>query len=337
MRFGLFLQPFHHPSENPTDALERDLEMIETLDRLGYDEAWIGEHHSTGWENVGAPDTFIAAAAGRTENIRFGTGVFQLGLHHPLVLLDRMIFLDHLTRGRVSFGVGIGGGIPSDLAVFGLDAMAAGERMQQSLATMLRLLDGGDPVTEKTEWFEVHDATLQIRPYTEPHMEFAVASTDPRNVRLMGRLGGRVLMMGSPRDVDRVHTELTTGAKEAGRTASRDQISLAYMLHLAETTEEAVQGFREGAIREFYEFQVGVNGRPEPEEGPEAWYRSYAARNIIGSPEDALQRIEEIDAESGGIGGVIFMTREWAGVDANRESWRLFAEEVRPKLDGGTS
>lgn len=332
MRFGLFLQPLHHPSENPTDALERDLELVVNLDRLGYDQVWVGEHHSTGWENVAAPEAFIAAAAERAESIRFGTGVVQAGLHHPLVALDRAIFLDHLTRGRVSFGVGVGGGIPSDLTVFGLDSEQAGRRMGESMDVMLRLLAGEGPVSEKTDWFELHDAVLQMRPYTEPHMEFAVASTNPRNVELMGRLGGKVLMGGTPDRVPDVLGVLEEGARQGKREGSRDQIELSYVLHLADTTEEAVSGFKEGAVREFYEFQVGVNGRPEPEGGPDEWYRSYVERNIIGSPADALQRMASIEEESGGVGGIIFMNREWAGVDANKESWRLFAEEVAPKF-----
>lgn len=332
MRFGLFLQPLHHPSENPTEALERDLDLVGHLDDLGYDQVWVGEHHSSGWENVAAPEAFIATAAERSEQIRFGTGVLQLGIHHPLVALDRMIFLDHLTRGRVSFGVGVGGGIPSDLAVFGLDKESAGSRMAESLDTMLRLLAGEGPVTEKSDWFEVHDAVLQMRPYTNPHMEFAVASTHPTNVELMGRLGGQVLMGPLPDKVTDVFGALQAGASSTGREATRDQIRLSYVLHLAETTEEAVSSFQDGAIREFYEFQVEYNGRPRPEGTPEQWYREYVARNIIGSPADARERIQAIQEEAGGVGGIIFMNREWAGVDANRESWRLFAEEVAPKF-----
>jgi len=100
MKFGLFLQPVHHVSRDPTEALEDDFALVEQLDALGYDEVWVGEHHSTGWENIAAPELFIAAAAERTKQIRLGTGVVQLGLHHPLVVLDRMILLDHMTRGR---------------------------------------------------------------------------------------------------------------------------------------------------------------------------------------------------------------------------------------------
>ena len=332
MRFGLFLQPLHHPSEDPTLALERDLDLITYLDALGFDEAWVGEHHSTGWENIAAPEVFIAAAAERTARIRFGTGVVQLGLHHPLVVLDRMIMLDHFTRGRVTFGMGVGGGIPSDLTVFGLDKETAGKRMAESIDVMMRLLQEDGPVSASSDWFELRDATLQLRPYTEPQMPFAVASTHGPNVEFMGRTGGKVLMGPSPDRVSDVLESLERGAREAGRTASRDQIELSYMLHIAETRAQAVEGFKDGAIKERYEFVSGVNGSPEPTGSPDEWYAGYVESNLIGSPADVIERIEEMEQLSGGVGGLIFMNREWAGVGANRESWRLFAEEVAPKF-----
>ena len=332
MRFGLFLQPFHHPSDDPTQALHRDLDLITHLDYLGFDEAWVGEHHSTGWENIAAPEAFIAAAADRTSRIRLGTGVVQLGLHHPLVLLDRMIMLDHLTRGRVTFGMGVGGGIPADLTVFGLTKEIAAARMEESIDVMMRLLRADGPVSASSDWFELRDATLQLRPYTEPHMPFAVASTHRANVEFMGRTGGKVLMGPLPGRVPAVLEDLQRGAEQSGREASRDQIELSYMLHVAETRDQAIEGFKEGAIKERYEFVSGVNGNPEPDGSPEEWYAGYAEANLIGSPADVIEKIESIADESGGVGGMIFMTRDWAGIEANRQSWRLFAEEVAPKF-----
>lgn len=332
MRFGLFLQPFHHPSEDPTLALHRDLELVGHLEALGFDEAWIGEHHSTGWENIAAPEVFIAAAAQDTTRMSFGTGVVQLGLHHPLVALDRMIMLDHLTRGRVTFGMGVGGGIPSDLTVFGLTKDIAGRRMEQSIDVMMRLLSGDEPVTAVSDWFELREATLQLRPYTQPHLPLAVASTHPSNVEFMGRTGGKVLMGPLPGRVSAVLQDLQRGAEQSGREASRDQIELSYMMHVAETRDEAIAGFKQGAIAERYEFVSGVNGSPEPQTSPEEWYAGYVETNLIGAPADVIEKIERIQQESGGVGGLIFMTREWAGVEANRESWRLFAQEVAPKF-----
>ena len=100
MKFGIFMGPFHASNENPTLSIERDLELIEFLDYLGFDEAWIGDHHSGGWEIISSPEVFIATAAERTKHIKLGTGVSSLPYHHPLILINRMILLDHITRGR---------------------------------------------------------------------------------------------------------------------------------------------------------------------------------------------------------------------------------------------
>src|ERR1700736_4974247 len=94
-RFGAFIAPFHPDDESPTLQIRRDLDLIDHMERLGFDEAWIGEHHSGAFELIGSPEVFIAAAAERTRRIRLGTGVSSLSYHHPLVLADRMCQLDH--------------------------------------------------------------------------------------------------------------------------------------------------------------------------------------------------------------------------------------------------
>jgi limonene 1,2-monooxygenase len=101
MKFGVFMGPFHRVGENPTLAIDRDLELVQWLDYLGFDEAWIGEHHSAGWEIISSPEIFIAAAAERTRHIKLGTGVISLPYHHPLMVANWMVQLDHMTHGRV--------------------------------------------------------------------------------------------------------------------------------------------------------------------------------------------------------------------------------------------
>jgi len=173
---------------------------------------------------------------------------------------------------------------------------------------------------------------LQLKPYTQPHMRFAVASADPRNVALMGRLSGRVLLGGVPEQVEQVFEALISGAADGAREASRDQIELSYMVHIAEDQQTAEEELRDGAVKEFYEFQVGINGRPEPEGSADDWYQDYLSKHIVGDPEHAVERIGEIEQISGGIGGILFMSRDWAGMESARRSWRLFAEEVAPKF-----
>ena len=174
LRFGVFLAPFHPVGQNPTLALERDMELLVRLDELGYDEAWVGEHHSAGYEIIASPEVFIAAAAQRTRHLRLGTGVSSLPYHHPLILTDRMVLLDHLTRGRAMFGVGPGA-LPSDAFMMGIEVERQREMMEESLEAILALLDGEGPVSRRTGWFTLNDARLQMRPYTHPRFEMAVA------------------------------------------------------------------------------------------------------------------------------------------------------------------
>src|SRR5215470_11275748 len=175
MRNGIFLAPFHPVDEDPTLALRRDLELIEHLDRIGYEEAWIGEHHSAGYEIIASPELFIAAAAERTRRIKLGTGVISLPYHNPLMVADRMLQLDHMTMGRAMFGVGPGL-LPSDAMMLGIDPRNQRDMMTESLEVIIRLFRG-EVVTKKTSWFELRDAKLQVAPYTRPHLEIAVAAS----------------------------------------------------------------------------------------------------------------------------------------------------------------
>ena len=139
LRFGYFIAPFHRAGTNPTLALQRDLEFVEHLDALGFDEVWIGEHHSAGSEIISSPEIFIAAAAERAKRIRFGTGVISLSYHNPLWVADRLMLLDHLTHGRIIGGVGPGS-LPTDSAMIGLTPTDTRELLETNLDIVVRLL-----------------------------------------------------------------------------------------------------------------------------------------------------------------------------------------------------
>ncbi|MFN6118473.1 MAG: LLM class flavin-dependent oxidoreductase, partial [Actinomycetes bacterium] len=194
LRFGIFMPPMHKTGVNPTLALHRDLQLIEHLDQLGYHEAWIGEHHSAGSELIASPEVFIAAAAERTKHIKLGTGVNSLPYHHPFVLADRIVMLDHLTRGRMMFGAGPGQ-LTSDAAMLGIDPMDQRPRMEQAFDVMMRLF-AGETVTARTDWFTCEEAVLQIRPYSD--FDIAVASSmSPSGSKLAGRYGTGLLSIAA--------------------------------------------------------------------------------------------------------------------------------------------
>src|ERR1700681_4857145 len=197
MQFGFCLARFHRLGENPTLAMARDMELLEWLDWLGYDEAWIGEHHSAGWELIASPELVIAAAAERTRHIMLGSGVTSLPYHNPLLVAQRFVQLDHMTRGRAMLGCGPGA-LVSDAYMMGIEADTQRRRMDESLGAIIALLEGKAPVTMKTDWFELKEARLHLRPYTKGGFPIAVASvTTPAGWLAAGKYGVGVLSIGA--------------------------------------------------------------------------------------------------------------------------------------------
>ena len=197
LRFGIFLAPFHKPGINPTLALQSDLELIQWLDRCGYDEAWCGEHHSAGTEISASPEILMAVAAERTRHIKLGSGVVSLSYHNPLWVAERIVLLDHLTRGRVMFGVGPGS-LPTDGAMIGVKQADTRRLLEDSLGVIMRLLRGNEPVNFKNERWELVDARLHLRPYSNPLFDVAVAAVaSPTGPRLAARHGVGLLSVGA--------------------------------------------------------------------------------------------------------------------------------------------
>src|SRR4051812_43537051 len=108
IKAGVFVPPHHPNNEDPTLCMQRDLELVQWLERCGYSEFWLGEHHSGGYQIYASPELFIAAAAERTSQIKLGAAVISLPYHNPLMVANRIVQLDHQTRGRAMFGFGPG-------------------------------------------------------------------------------------------------------------------------------------------------------------------------------------------------------------------------------------
>src|SRR5438046_10334403 len=197
LRHGIFLPPFHPNEEDPTQCLERDLDLMVWLDKLGFHEAWIGEHHSAGYEIISSPEIFIAFAAERTRHIRLGTGAGSLPYHHPMMIADRIVQLDHMTRGRVMSGAGPGL-FASDRIMMGIDPMTQRDRMAEALDAILRLFKG-EIVTEKADWYTQEGPRLHRLPYTKPHPEVAVVSAvTPSGGRLAGKYELSIIRVAAP-------------------------------------------------------------------------------------------------------------------------------------------
>ncbi|MGB1088326.1 MAG: LLM class flavin-dependent oxidoreductase, partial [Alphaproteobacteria bacterium] len=305
MRFGAFMAPFHPINENPTLALERDLELTEHLDTLGYDEIWFGEHHSAGYEIIASPEIMIAMAAPRTRHIKLGTGVSSLPYHHPLMLADRMIQLDHYTRGRVMFGAGPGA-LPSDAFMMGIDTAKQRDMMDEALEAIVKLFNG-ETVNMQTDWFQLNEARLQMRPYNRDGIDITVASqVSPTGATAAGRLGLGMLSIGATStggfNALAPNWEIAEKtAAENGQTVDRENWRLTCPMHVAETREKARENVRFG-IENWLTYFRDVAALPlAPDDGTDpvdALIDSGMA--VIGTPDDAIAQIERLWDQSGG-------------------------------------
>ena len=334
LRHGIFLAPFHSMNENPTLAMERDLQLCEWLDELGFHEAWIGEHHSAGLETIDSPEMFIAAAAERTKHIKFGTGVVSLPYHHPLNVANRIIQLDHMTRGRVMFGAGPGL-LASDALMMGIEPEATRGRLEEGLDVIMRLFRG-EIVTEETEWYTMRDAHTHLRPYTQPHPEVCVASAvTPSGGRLAGKydLGMLCVAAGERAGFDALATNWQVAcdvAAENGREMDRSRLRCVVNMHLAETREQARENVRFGC-EEFIRYFNNNQPRFEVPEGAD--YVDWVIDNkiaVVGTPDDAIARIEALYEKQGEFGAVLMQVTQWADWPATKRSFELYSQYVIP-------
>ena len=343
MKFGIFLAPFHWLGENPTLGLERDLELIQWLDYLGFDEAWIGEHHSAGWETIASPELFIATAAERTRHIKLGTGVISLPYHHPLMVADRMVLLDHLTRGRVMMGVGPGA-LTTDAYMLGIDPVDQRRRMDESLGIIMRLLTETEPITYESEWFTLREALLQLRPYTQPHFPIAVAAAhSPSGMVLAGKHGAGVLSLSALKG-DSFSSTLKEFwgiaeevAAEHGNTMDRGEWRVVLLVHLAESRKEAIKQARVGAARFQRDYFENTIGMDPVLDGPAHKIIDHMVEQgswCVGTPDDLIETINRLDEESGGFGGFLVQAMEFGTREQVLHSYELLARYVMPHFQG---
>jgi limonene 1,2-monooxygenase len=341
LEFGIFMAPFHRHGENPTLALRRDLDLVEKLDELGYDEAWIGEHHSGGWEIIASPEVFLAAAGERTRRIRLGTGVVSIPYHHPFHVADRMVLLDHLTRGRAMLGVGPGA-LPGDAMMQGIESTSQRQRMDEGLGVIMQLLTSEEPVTYECDWFRMYDAQLQLRPYQRPTMPIAVASTlSPAGMTTAGKHGAGVLSVASysEQGLQALSTQWSfaeEAADEAGKPApNRNDWRIVMPFHLAETREQAIADVEDGIMAWNNQYFVETLGAPNQQpvsSGREAVERLIGFGGIIGTPDDAIATIRRLQEVSGGFGCILGLAHEWATWDKTLHSYELMARYVMPQV-----
>ncbi len=344
MRFGAFVTPNHRPDDDPTLALERDLELVVRLEQLGFEEAWFGEHHGSGWQYIASPETFIAAASQRTTRIRLATGVAALSFQHPLMLADRIMMLNHLSRGRVILGTGPGG--PQvDGPMLGLTPDQTKTRHAEALEAIVALLRHNEPIDRETDWFTIKQGRLQLRPYRDEPIEVVVSALSSNTgPTLAGKYGLGMLSLGlfANGGGERLRNLLSVAeemAFENGNTLDRSKLRLAGpRIHLAPTDAEARCDVEFG-LRQFVGFMHASGARHvSPDEDIDSLVDKLNASGsvIIGTPDRAKAYLDQLREEVGDIGCLLIPTQDLANSDAALRSYELFARFVMPHLGSQT-
>ena len=345
MKFGFFMMPSHSHTENPTLSFERDLQLIEYAESLGFDEFWVGEHHSGGWETIPAPDIFLAAAATRTKRIRLGTAVINLSYHHPFHVAERMAFLDHLSYGRVMLGCGPGILAP-DIQLFGLDPVDLRPMMNESLDIILKLYREDGLVSYDGKYWQIKDMEIQVKPYQQPHLPIYMVSSGSGNSikvaaeRGLGVISGVFTQTGAM-DIGQQWQAYEQQAADAGHQPDRDDWRLSTTIYLADSVEEALSEVSEGMMSEARQYFFNTGGKPTYEAYPGQPAEDITVEQIIerrkwiiGDPDHCIRRIKELEEASGGFGGLLMVSVEWTSSQKWYRSLELFARYVIPQFNG---
>jgi alkanesulfonate monooxygenase SsuD/methylene tetrahydromethanopterin reductase-like flavin-dependent oxidoreductase (luciferase family) len=362
IRLGVFSMPAHPPHRPYADVLAEDLEMLVLADQLGYDEAWLGEHFTSIWENIPAPDLLIAQALTQTRQITLATGVSCIPNHNPAQLANRIAQLDQMARGRFLWGVGAGA-VPSDAVLFEVPADGTHRQVtQENIDQILKIWADhrGDwsyhnprfpqfnfTIPPREEW---RGLASHLKPYQKPHPPIAVAglTKSSSTLRWAGERGWIPLSTNLTSEAGLAsHWQVyEQGAAANGITPRRSDWRISRDIYVANTDEQARREARAGsmarALQEyFYPLVSSVGGLDVwkiDDDMPDSDITlDYLLERfwIVGSPETVARRLAAIYEHTGGYGGVLMLAYDWEG--ENRRQWQrsmlLLAEEVVPRLE----
>jgi alkanesulfonate monooxygenase SsuD/methylene tetrahydromethanopterin reductase-like flavin-dependent oxidoreductase (luciferase family) len=355
MKLGYFSMPSHPPERGLKEGHDWDLQVLRWLDELGFDEAWIGEHHTAPWEPHPAPDLLIAQALLQTKRLRIGPGGFLLPYHHPAELANRVAMLDHLSDGRLLFGVAASG-LPSDWAMFGVDGMSGQNRRmnREALEMILRLWSDEPSFEMKGEFWTVNKPETMygflkphIKPLQQPHPPIGVAGLSPNSdtLKMAGEHGFMPLSLNLNAGHLITHwAAVEEGARRTGRTPKRSDWRIFREVFVAETDQQAwdlsVGGMMGRMMREYFlplldNFGYKQYLKHDPSVTDAEVTVEYCAHHnwLIGSPETVARKMEKVYTDIGGFGGILVFGFDYQdNPTAWHNSLRLLAEEVAPRI-----
>lgn len=356
MDIGYFTMPSHPPERSIYDGQQWDLQVLRWADALGFTEAWLGEHHTSPWEPNPAPDLTVAQALMETKNIRLGPAGFLLPYHHPAELANRVAFLDHLSQGRLNFGIAASG-LPTDWAMFKVDGMSGVNRemTRESLDIILRLWAADEPFDYEGKFWNVTNPKdfkgllrPHLKPFQNPHPPISVAglSKNSDTLKLAGEHGFIPMSLNlNPAYVSSHWQAVEDGARRTGRVPYRGDWRMVREVFVAETDEEAMRLSAGGMMgRMMNEYLLPLLGgfgfleymKHDPSVPDSDVTAAYCAKHnwLIGSPSTVAEKLERVYHELGGFGTLVVLGFDYSkdNPTAWQESMQALANEVLPKV-----
>ncbi|HWB13917.1 MAG TPA: LLM class flavin-dependent oxidoreductase [Pirellulales bacterium] len=355
IRYGMFIMPFHDLAKPLAQCYDEDLELIVRAEELGFDEFWIGEHHTMKYETIVMPEIFIARALGETRSIRMGAAPVCLQQHHPAHVASRLAFLDHLSKGRLNLCFGAGS-VTADQELYGIDPKMGQAMVDEAIDIILYLWSNEPPYEYQGKFWQInlkkyvdHETGIGFihKPLQRPLPPLAIPamSRNSPSMKMAGPRGyqpfSHCLVAGNVvADHWRTYEE---AALAAGRQPNRGDWKVCRSIFLADTTAEARRRARTNSVGRNYEYIGTLFDRGL---GRKIYKRDREMSDadcnldflmdeqiIAGDVDEALRRLMNLIEETGPFGTLVLMSYDWDDKASWLRSMELFAKELMPALN----
>ena len=356
LKLGFFIQPVHPPARRYADVLKEDREAVVLADRLGYREAFIGEHLVDSAETITSSLAFIAHLADACPSITFGTGVLPVANYHPAMAAAQVAMVDHLVQGRLVLG--FGPGVRADAEAIGDIESDRSRKSQEAIEQMLRIWSEEPPYQFNGEFYTTHSGRsfnrdiglgIAVRPLQRPHPPIAITSiratgAGPRAAGNRGWTGISATYVG--RHVVSAHIEgYLEGRQEAALPPSASGWRVARSIFVAddEGTARRYAHRRDGAHGFYFrvmQAKLASGGaldvmlddptRPDSELGLESCLERLV---ITGTPQTVADQILRFRQDVGEFGTLLYTGHDWVDSALARRSMELMAREVMPRVN----
>jgi len=357
MDLGLFMQPIHNPKKlSVTEMFDQDREAALYVDKVGFDEIFVGEHYTAELEPITNPLQFLASIMAETK-MRLGTGVINMPIHHPAHLAGDIALLDHMSKGRFIMGVGPGG-TATDAELFGSYGKNNLEMLQESVEIIHEIWSTGAPYRIKGKYWEVKvdEARLpqfgfgpMMKPYQKPFPPIVISLLSPnsKSGQLAGEKGWQIMSanFAQAKWVKTHWDQFLIGCEKAGRRPDRKDWRIARSILVADSDQAAADYLADKDNSYHYYFDIEMQimksykiaGVLKADETMPDYQLTadYCVDTMVisGSAKTVLDKLVDfVDFMGGPFGGLTLCFKEWDKPEVHKRSIRLLAEQVMPEL-----